>query len=186
MLNCIVGNAINRRCFSRRKFIGRERARIQLRSHSSKPRACSTKEDSVQVSAWGRAGAPTHQQNWKLRGCQKAGKALAHPLPQANQPSSSVSLSTPKHTSPHSPPSQACFPLAGDSVAPSNLNRSQCQSLSCVRLFVTPWTAACQAPLSVEFSRILEWVAISALQGFFSTQGYNLGLLHCRQIFLTL
>ena len=43
-----------------------------------------------------------------------------------------------------------------------------------------------QAPLSVEFSRILEWVAISALQGFFSTQGYNLGLLHCRQIFLTL
>ena len=35
----------------------------------------------------------------------------------------------------------------------------------------------------LEFSRILEWVAISPLQGFFSTQGYNLGLLHCRQIF---
>ena len=26
------------------------------------------------------------------------------------------------------------------------------------------------------------WVAISALQGFFSTRGYNLGLRHCRQI----
>ena len=32
-----------------------------------------------------------------------------------------------------------------------------CQSLSRVRLFVTPWTAACQAPLSVEFSRQEYW-----------------------------
>ena len=30
--------------------------------------------------------------------------------------------------------------------------------------------------------RILEWVAISFLQGIFSTQGSSLGLLHCRQI----
>ena len=29
--------------------------------------------------------------------------------------------------------------------------------LSCVRLFVTPWTAACQAPLSLEFSRQEYW-----------------------------
>ena len=36
-------------------------------------------------------------------------------------------------------------------------------SLSHVRLFVTPWTVACQAPLSVEFSRIVKWVAISLL-----------------------
>ena len=83
----------------------------------------------------------------------------------------------------HTLPSQACFPLAGESVAASNRNRAQCQSPRRVRLFVTPRTAARQAPLSVEFSRILEWVAISALQGFISTQGYNLGLLHCRQIF---
>ena len=27
------------------------------------------------------------------------------------------------------------------------------KSLSCVRLFVTPWTVACQAPLSMGFSR---------------------------------
>ena len=27
------------------------------------------------------------------------------------------------------------------------------KSLSCVRLFVTPWTVACQTPLSMEFSR---------------------------------
>ena len=36
--------------------------------------------------------------------------------------------------------------------------------LSCVRLFVTPWTVACQAPLSVGFSRRrrLDWVATSS------------------------
>ena len=34
---------------------------------------------------------------------------------------------------------------------------------SCVRLFLTPWTVACQAPLSMGIlqARILEWVAIS-------------------------
>ena len=31
------------------------------------------------------------------------------------------------------------------------------QSLSCVQLFVTPWTEAHQAPLSVEFSRQKYW-----------------------------
>ena len=37
--------------------------------------------------------------------------------------------------------------------------------LSRVQLFVTPWTVAQQAPLSMGFSqaRILEWVAISLL-----------------------
>ena len=39
----------------------------------------------------------------------------------------------------------------------------QTQLLSCVRISVTPWTAAYQAPLSMGFSqaRIQEWVAIS-------------------------
>ena len=37
--------------------------------------------------------------------------------------------------------------------------------LSDVQCFATPWTIACQAPLSMEFFhvRILEWVAISPL-----------------------
>ena len=41
------------------------------------------------------------------------------------------------------------------------------QPLSRVRLFVTPWTVACQAPLSTGFfqPRILEWVAISSSRG---------------------
>ena len=32
-----------------------------------------------------------------------------------------------------------------------------CESLSCVRLFATPWTVTCQAPLSMEFSRQGYW-----------------------------
>ena len=41
------------------------------------------------------------------------------------------------------------------------------QSLSCVQLFVIPWTVAHQAPLSMGFSqeRILKWVVISSSRG---------------------
>ena len=40
--------------------------------------------------------------------------------------------------------------------------------LSCVQLFVTPWTAACQAPLSLEFCRQEHWsgLAFSTLRDF--------------------
>ena len=51
--------------------------------------------------------------------------------------------------------------------------------LSRVRLFVTPWTVAYQAPLSVHGifqARVLEWVAISFSRGIFLTQGLNPGL----------
>ena len=39
--------------------------------------------------------------------------------------------------------------------------------LSCVRLFLTPWTAARQAPLSMGIlqARILEWVAMPSSRG---------------------
>ena len=30
--------------------------------------------------------------------------------------------------------------------------------LSCVQLFATPWTVACQTPLSMEFSRQEYWI----------------------------
>jgi len=41
------------------------------------------------------------------------------------------------------------------------------QSLSRVRLFVTPWTVAHQAPLSMGIlqARILEWVAMPSSRG---------------------
>ena len=39
-----------------------------------------------------------------------------------------------------------------------NLNQHEkCQSLSCVQLFVTPWTVSCQAPLSMGFFRQEYW-----------------------------
>ena len=53
---------------------------------------------------------------------------------------------------------------------------------SCPTL-ATPWTVAHQAPLSMEFSRQEYWSGLpfpSPLD--FTTQGWNPGLLHCRQI----
>ena len=51
-------------------------------------------------------------------------------------------------------------------------------------LFMTPWTLACQAPLSLRVlqARILEWFAMFSLQGNFPNQGKNPGLPHCRWI----
>ena len=55
------------------------------------------------------------------------------------------------------------------------------KSLSCVRLFVTLWTVAYQAPLSMGFSRQDYGVGCHLLfHGVFLTQGLNLGLPHCR------
>ena len=60
----------------------------------------------------------------------------------------------------------------------------QCQLLSRVRLFATPWTVVHQAPLSMGFSRQEYWSgnSHSFLQGIFLTQELNPGLLCCRQI----
>ena len=49
-----------------------------------------------------------------------------------------------------------------------------------VQLFVIPLTVACQAPLSMGFSRQVGCHFF--LQGIFLTQGSNPGLLHCRQM----
>ena len=56
--------------------------------------------------------------------------------------------------------------------------------LSHVRLFVTLWTVACQAPLSIGVlqARILEWVVMSFSRGSSQPWGSSPGLLHCRQI----
>ena len=50
--------------------------------------------------------------------------------------------------------------------------------------FATPRTAACQASLSMGFSKQEEVGVgnLSLLQGIFPTQGLNPGLLYCRQI----
>ena len=50
---------------------------------------------------------------------------------------------------------------------------------NCVRLFATPWTVACQAPLSMGFSRQEYWSGCHALlQGIFLTQGSDPHLLY--------
>ena len=55
-------------------------------------------------------------------------------------------------------------------------------SLSLVRLSVTPWTIAYQAPPSMGFSRQEYWSRVAfLLQRIFPTQGWNPGLPHCRQ-----
>ena len=52
---------------------------------------------------------------------------------------------------------------------------------------VTLWTVACQAPLSMGFSRQEYWSMLSfPLQGIFLTQGLNSGLLHCWWILYSL
>ena len=58
--------------------------------------------------------------------------------------------------------------------------QSMCvQSLSHVQLFVTPWTVAHQAPLSMGFSKQDTGGGCHGLlRGIFPTQGSNLGLLH--------
>ena len=54
----------------------------------------------------------------------------------------------------------------------------QAKSLSCVWLFVTLWTVACQTPLSMGFSRQNSRVGCCALlQGIFLIQGSNPQLL---------
>ena len=50
--------------------------------------------------------------------------------------------------------------------------------LSHVQLFETQWTIACQAPLSMEFSRHIYWSGLPCPPpGIFPTQGLNLCLL---------
>ena len=59
------------------------------------------------------------------------------------------------------------------------------QSLSHVQLFVTSWTLAHQAPLSMGFPRQEYWSELHfyfLLQGIFPAQESNQDLLHCRQI----
>ena len=57
------------------------------------------------------------------------------------------------------------------------------KSLSCVRLFVTPWIIAHQAPLFMEFSRQEYWYRLPfPSPGCLPDLRIKPSLLHCRQI----
>ena len=53
-------------------------------------------------------------------------------------------------------PCSSSFPTSC-SIVPFSFASYMLSRLSCVRLFVTPWTGACQAPLSMGFSRQGYW-----------------------------
>ena len=57
----------------------------------------------------------------------------------------------------------ACI-LGGVKVQPMTVTILVVQSLACVRLFLTPWTAACQAPLSSTVSQsLLKFMSIESV-----------------------
>ena len=60
---------------------------------------------------------------------------------------------------------------------------NKCESRSVMSNSATPWTVACQTPLSMWFSRQENWSGLPfLLERIFPSQGSNPGLLHCRQI----
>ena len=63
------------------------------------------------------------------------------------------------------------------------LQSQKVKPLSHVQLFATPWTVAYQVPPSMGFSRQEYWSGLPfPSPGVFPTQGWNPGLLHCRQM----
>ena len=78
----------------------------------------------------------------------------------------------------------ACFVVCV--ISPSSCVCVHAPLLSCVWLFVTPWTTARQAPLSMEFSRQEYWGLPFPTHGIFPTQQSNPCLLHWQVDFLQL
>ena len=75
------------------------------------------------------------------------------------------------------------FPTLADGFFTTRANIHMCVLMlsrsSCVQLFVTPWTLACQAPLSMGFSRQEYWSGLPCPP---PRHLPNPDLLHCRWI----
>ena len=131
---------------------------------------------------WRLEPRPLIQGDWKLRGAEVSQhlQVTATDIPRlirkVSDVSSKVLLLQPTECI-------SGFIFKEESIYP----RRKCVSLSVVpdRLFATPWTVACQAPLSMEFSSKNTGVGChSLLQAIFLTQGSNkchLRLLYCRR-----
>ena len=73
--------------------------------------------------------------------------------------------------------------LPGSNYVSSKVKKQKCKLVSCVWLFVIPWTVACQAPPSMEFSRKEYWSGYPFLSsGDLPEPEINLGLPHCKPI----
>ena len=111
-----------------------------------------------------------------IRGCSPPGSS-AHGISQARIPEwAATSFSRGIFPTHGSNLHLQCLLLWQANSLPLNhqgspLTISVCaQSLSCVQLFVTPWTVACQPPLSMEFSSQEYWSGLHfLLQGIFPT-----------------
>ena len=103
--------------------------------------------------------------------------SLRLPSYMAERESSSVSSS-----------SKGTGPIMGVPPSRFHLNlkkRKKMKSLSCVRLFATLWIIAYQLPCPWDFPGKNTGLGCHfLLQGIFPTQGWNLGLPHCRQMLL--
>ena len=83
-----------------------------------------------------------------------------------------------------------CLEAAPTLILPSHAQDPFPSELCCAVLShsvvsdsATPWTVACQAPLSMGFSKQEYWSGLPCPpQGIFPTSGLNPGLWHCRWI----
>ena len=80
--------------------------------------------------------------------------------PVAKSLQSCLTLCDPRDGSPPRLPSPWDSPGKNTGVGCHFLQCVKVKSLSCVRLFATPWTAAHQAPLSMGFSRQEYWSGV--------------------------
>ena len=75
------------------------------------------------------------------------------------------------------------FPVGGGHSCPADgcqiPMRTKCYSLSCVQLFVAPWTVACQAPLSMGFCRQEYW---SGWPFWYANDRKGKKVVHCSEV----
>ena len=76
---------------------------------------------------------------------------------------------------PQSLPASGSFPMSQLFVWGGQSIGVSAASVSCVQIFVTPWTVACQGPWPMKFSRqgLLEQVAISFARGSSQPRGWT-------------
>ena len=100
---------------------------------------------------------PQRSRGWQATCCMKSGCYLLLHDPWAK---GGFYIWTPKRKSLHPTKNSSTFLINRPILQRKHFLMIPCMCvcvLSCVQLFVTPWTVACQAPLSIGFSRQEYW-----------------------------